>query len=85
MNCIKLKELKQIVNKLKKEGKKIVLTNGCFDILHIGHVRYLEEAKKLGDMLIVGVNSDESVRILKGKGRPIMPEKERAEILSALM
>jgi glycerol-3-phosphate cytidylyltransferase len=84
MNCIKLKELKQIVNKLKKDGKKIVLTNGCFDILQIGHVRYLEEAKKLGDMLIVGVNSDESVRILKGKGRPIMPEKERAEILSAL-
>lgn len=84
MTCIKLKELKQIVNKLKKDGKKIVLTNGCFDILHLGHVKYLEEAKKLGDILIVGVNSDKSVRILKGKERPIMPEKERAEIVAAL-
>lgn len=84
MTCIKLRELKKIVNNLKKEGKKIVFTNGCFDILHIGHVRYLEKAKKLGDILIVGVNSDESVRILKGKGRPIMPEEERAEILDAL-
>ena len=84
MTCIKLKELKEIVNKLKKEGKKVVFTNGCFDILHLGHVKYLEEAKKLGDTLIVGVNSDKSVRILKGEGRPIMPEEERAEILAAL-
>lgn len=84
MTCIKLEELKKIVNKLKKEGKKVVFTNGCFDILHIGHVKYLEEAKKLGDMLIVGVNSNESVRLLKGKGRPIMPEEERAEIVAAL-
>lgn len=84
MTCIKLEELKKIVNKLKNEGKKVVFTNGCFDILHIGHVKYLEEAKKLGDILIVGVNSDESVRILKGEERPIMPEEERAEILAAL-
>ena len=84
MTCIKLEELKKIVNKLKKEGKKVVFTNGCFDILHVGHVKYLEEAKKLGDMLIVGVNSNESVRLLKGKGRPIMPEEERAEIVAAL-
>lgn len=84
MTCIKLEELKKIVNKLKKEGKKVVFTNGCFDILHIGHVKYLEEAKKLGDMLIVGVNSNESVRLLKGKRRPIMPEEERAEIVAAL-
>lgn len=84
MTCIKLEELKRIVNKLKKEGKKVVFTNGCFDILHLGHVKYLEEAKKLGDILIVGVNSDKSVRILKGEERPIMPEEERAEILAAL-
>jgi len=84
MTAIKLRELKQIVNKLKKEGKKIVFTNGCFDILHLGHIKYLEEAKKLGDILIVGINGDKSVRILKGEGHPIMPEEERAEILSAL-
>lgn len=84
MTCIKLEELKKIVNKLKKEGKKVVFTNGCFDILHLGHVKYLDEAKKLGDILIIGVNSDDSVKVLKGRGRPIMPEEERAEILAAL-
>lgn len=84
MPLIKLRELKNIVSKLKNEGKKTVFTNGCFDILHLGHVKYLEEAKSLGDILIVGVNSDESVKILKGKSRPIIPENERAEILSAL-
>ncbi len=79
-----LQELKGIVEKLKKEKKKIVLANGCFDILHVGHVRYLEEAKKLGDILIVAINSDESVRKIKGGKRPIVPGKERAEIISAL-
>ncbi len=79
-----LQELKGIVEKLKKEKKKIVLANGCFDILHVGHVRYLEEAKKLGDILIVAINSDESVRKIKGEKRPIVPGKERAEIISAL-
>ncbi|MBU6428967.1 MAG: D-glycero-beta-D-manno-heptose 1-phosphate adenylyltransferase [Cyanobacteria bacterium REEB65] len=66
------------------EGQRIVLTNGCFDLLHIGHVRYLEAARKLGDRLVVGVNSDSSVRQLKGEGRPIVPEKERAEVVAAL-
>jgi len=80
----RLKDLKQIVGILKKQGKKIVFTNGCFDLLHIGHVRYLQEAKSLGDILIVAINSDESVRKIKGKGRPITPADERAEILAAL-
>lgn len=62
----------------------MVLTNGCFDLLHVGHVRYLKEAKGLGDLLIVGVNSDDSVRRLKGEGRPLMSQEERAEILAAL-
>ncbi|MBS3072440.1 D-glycero-beta-D-manno-heptose 1-phosphate adenylyltransferase [Candidatus Pacearchaeota archaeon] len=69
---------------MKKEKKKIIWTNGCFDILHIGHIRYLEKAKLYGDILIVGLNDDESVRKLKGEKRPIINEKERAEILSAL-
>ncbi len=79
-----LDELMKIVEGLKKEGKKIVFTNGCFDILHLGHIRYLREAKKLGDTLIVGLNSDNSVRSLKGPNRPLVKEKDRAEILSAL-
>ncbi len=62
----------------------MVLTNGCFDLLHVGHVRYLKEARSLGDLLIVGLNSDDSVRRLKGEGRPLMPQEERAEILAAL-
>ena len=78
------KELLRIINDLKAEGKRIVFTNGCFDLLHIGHVRYLEEARALGDVLVVGVNSDASVRKLKGPKRPILPEAERAEILSSL-
>ena len=65
----------------KRNGKKIVFTNGCFDVLHPGHIRSLEKARSLGDALIVGINSDESVRTLKGKGRPVIPEQERAEIL----
>ncbi len=78
------KELLRIVKDLKAKGKRIVFTNGCFDLLHIGHVRYLEEAKARGDVLVVGVNSDSSVRKLKGPKRPILPEEERAEILSGL-
>ena len=77
-------ELLKITQDLKIKGKRIVFTNGCFDLLHIGHIRYLEEAKTLGDVLIVGVNSDSSVRKLKGPERPILPVEERAEILSGL-
>jgi D-beta-D-heptose 7-phosphate kinase/D-beta-D-heptose 1-phosphate adenosyltransferase len=84
-NKIKDKEdLKKVVERVKKEGKRIVFTNGCFDLIHVGHTRYLEEAKKLGDILIVAVNSDQSVRTIKGNKRPITPEEERAEVLSAL-
>ena len=76
--------MKEVVEKAKREGKKVVFTNGCFDILHQGHVRYLSEAKKCGDYLIVGLNSDQSVRNIKGKNRPLMPEGARAELLAAL-
>ncbi|MCC2679232.1 MAG: ADP-heptose synthase [Pseudobdellovibrio sp.] len=76
--------LGSLVESYKKENKKIVFTNGCFDLLHIGHVTYLEEAKKLGDVLIVGINTDASVRILKGPTRPIQNENDRSEILAAL-
>jgi len=78
------KDLQRIIEDLKKNGKRIVFTNGCFDLLHVGHIRYLEKGKSFGDVLIVGVNSDQSVRILKGPKRPILPEGERAEILSGL-
>jgi rfaE bifunctional protein nucleotidyltransferase chain/domain len=85
INKIKtLNEILKIIDNLKNDGKIIVTTNGCFDILHIGHVKYLQEAKKLGDVLIVGVNSDKSTRKIKGRGRPIMPVRERMEILAAL-
>lgn len=69
---------------LKRQGRKIVFTNGCFDVLHYGHIRYLLEARKLGDLLVVGLNSDESVRRLKGSSRPINRENERAFVLAAL-
>ncbi|MFQ6042105.1 MAG: adenylyltransferase/cytidyltransferase family protein, partial [Candidatus Poribacteria bacterium] len=78
------KELVQIVRHAQKEGKKVVTTNGCFDVLHVGHVRYLQAARKLGDMLIVAINSDPSVQALKGESRPLVPENERAEMLAAL-
>ena len=68
----------------RKSGARIVLANGCFDILHVGHVRYLEGAKALGDLLVVAINSDEQVRALKGLGRPLVPERERAEIIASL-
>lgn len=69
---------------LRARGRRLVFTNGCFDILHVGHVRYLEAARALGDALLVAVNSDRSVRALKGAGRPVMSELERAEVLAAL-
>lgn len=77
-------EIINIVKNLKKENKKTVFTNGCFDILHVGHVRYLKASKKCGDVLIVGVNSDSSVKNLKGPTRPINNENDRAEIISEL-
>lgn len=77
-------ELKSALKKLKTERKTIVFTNGCFDILHAGHVSYLERAKSLGDILVVGLNSDSSVKRLKGKMRPIINQKNRAMVLSAL-
>ena len=79
-----LDELKSIVAQERKKGKRIVTTNGCFDLLHLGHVRYLQEAQKLGDLLIVGINSDESVRRLKGENRPLNSETDRAEVVAAL-
>ena len=80
----KREDLRRIVQDLKTKGNRIVFTNGCFDLLHVGHIRYLEEAKSLGDILLVGVNSDRSVREIKGPYRPILPEEERAEVLSGL-
>ena len=77
-------ELLKTVRDLKVRGKKIIFTNGCFDLLHIGHIRYLREAKKEGDILVVGLNSDRSVRELKGRDRPLVPQAERAEIVAAL-
>lgn len=77
-------QIKKIASQLRRKGRKIVFTNGCFDILHYGHIRYLEKCKRLGNVLIVGLNSDLSVKKIKGKGRPVMGEKERAAILSAL-
>lgn len=77
-------ELTPVLAAGKKQGRKVVFTNGCFDILHAGHVRYLTEARKLGDVLIVGLNSDESVRKLKGAGRPVNPAADRAEVLAGL-
>ena len=77
-------ELKKEIIQLKSAKKKIAFTNGCFDILHVGHARYLQEARKSGDVLVVAVNSDASVRVLKGTRRPIVPEAERAEMLAAL-
>ncbi|HTM35862.1 MAG TPA: adenylyltransferase/cytidyltransferase family protein [Terriglobales bacterium] len=77
-------QLKRRVEKWRKSGEKVTLANGCFDVLHVGHVRYVKAAKELGGKLIVALNSDDSVRMLKGEGRPHMPENERAEILAAL-
>ena len=76
--------LKNKLEELRQEGKKIAFTNGCFDILHVGHIRYLREAKKTADVLVLALNSDSSVRAIKGEKRPLMSEEERAEILAAL-
>jgi rfaE bifunctional protein nucleotidyltransferase chain/domain len=84
MKIIDDRQIQNIVNQLKIGGKTIVFTNGCFDILHVGHVRYLQAARELGDCLILGLNSDQSVRILKGPTRPINNQDDRAEVLSAL-
>lgn len=80
---VSLKRLNAELAALRKK-KKVVFTNGCFDIIHAGHVRYLKKARSLGDVLVVGLNSDSSVRSIKGETRPIVPQKERAEVLSAL-
>ena len=81
---IKQSELENLLKELKKSGKTVVTTNGCFDILHVGHVRYLEKAKSFGDVLIVALNSDKSVKSIKGDSRPINNEQDRAEVLSGL-
>ena len=81
---LSLEALQPLVKAMKQQGRKVVLANGCFDWLHVGHVRYLREARQLGDCLVVAVNGDASVRALKGPPRPLMPEQERAEILAAL-
>jgi D-glycero-beta-D-manno-heptose 1-phosphate adenylyltransferase len=76
--------LKDRLNDLRGSGSRIVFTNGCFDILHAGHVRYLSEARSYGDILVVGLNSDKSVKLIKGEKRPIIPELQRAEVLAGL-
>lgn len=81
---IKRDEIQELIKKLKDENKSTVFTNGCFDILHVGHTRYLKESSKHGDILIIGLNSDSSVRRLKGETRPINNENDRAELLSEL-
>ena len=77
-------EAGRLADRLRAEGKRIVLANGCFDLLHVGHVRYLDAARRLGDVLFVGINGDAAVARLKGRGRPLMPAGERVELLSAL-
>ena len=74
----------RLAGQWRREGKRLVLANGCFDLLHVGHVRYLEDARRLGDVLLVGINSDRSVARLKGPGRPIMTAEERAELVGSL-
>jgi D-beta-D-heptose 7-phosphate kinase/D-beta-D-heptose 1-phosphate adenosyltransferase len=81
---LSLEKAIEFVDQLKAQGKRVVFTNGCFDLLHPGHTRYLSEARSFGDVLIVAINSDQSVTALKGEGRPIFPESERAEVLAAL-
>lgn len=79
-----LEELKEAVLALRASGKKVVFANGCFDLIHVGHIRYLQNARALGDVLVVGINGDAGVAALKGKGRPLQTEADRAEILSSL-
>jgi rfaE bifunctional protein nucleotidyltransferase chain/domain len=79
-----IRAIKTIAARLKAGRKKIVFTNGCFDIIHVGHIRYLRKARSLGDVLVVGLNTDRSVRVIKGEKRPIVPQEERAEVVAAL-
>src|SRR6266567_1526140 len=72
------------VDQERRRGRSIAFANGCFDLLHVGHIRYLQDAARQADVLIVGVNGDESVRVLKGEGRPVMDERERAELIAAI-
>lgn len=81
---VTLKELKRKLKKIHSENKKIVFTNGCFDIIHSGHIHLLEKAKELGDVLVVGLNSDKSIRKIKGEKRPILKQEDRIKILTAL-
>jgi rfaE bifunctional protein nucleotidyltransferase chain/domain len=81
---VELKDLVQIVNTVRRSGGRIVFTNGCFDIIHVGHLRYLNAARAEGDMLIVGLNSDASVGMIKSENRPILPQHQRAEVLAGL-
>lgn len=83
-NYLSLSQLSKRITYEKKRGKKIVFTNGCFDIIHGGHIKLFEEAKKLGDILIVAINSDKSIKKLKGNLRPIIPQNQRAKIISAI-
>ncbi len=84
MPVLSLDDLKALVARARRDGKVIVFTNGVFDLLHPGHLRYLEAARRHGDLLVVAVNSDRSVRAIKGESRPVTPEDERAEMLAAL-
>jgi rfaE bifunctional protein nucleotidyltransferase chain/domain len=81
---VTIDEAARLAQRLRAEGKRIVLANGCFDVLHVGHIRYLQDARRLGDVLFLGLNDDAAVARLKGAGRPVMPSAERAEILQAL-
>lgn len=81
---LSLPALKQRADKIRQAGQRLVLTNGCFDLLHVGHVRYLQQARQLGDVLAVAINGDQSVQALKGAGRPLNSEGDRAEVLAAL-
>ena len=81
---VKVKELINRIDPFRRSGKQVVFTNGCFDIMHAGHVRYLAAARSEGEILVVGINSDKSVKSIKGKNRPIMPQDQRAEVLAGL-
>jgi D-glycero-beta-D-manno-heptose 1-phosphate adenylyltransferase len=83
-NVLSREQLTRIVLDARASGARIVLANGCFDVLHVGHIRYLQGARELGELLVVGVNSDRQVAIQKGVGRPILPDRERAELIAAL-
>ena len=84
MKIYSREKLKKELDRRRARGENIIFTNGCFDILHVGHARYLREAKKLGDVLVLGLNSDSSVRAIKGEKRPLIPEDERAYVVSSL-